>query len=83
MEALVRYMHAAAGFPVRSTWLRAIKNGNLNSWPGLTYNNASKYFPQSLETIKWHMVKSSQRVRSKKKISRKIYKNQIEISQQQ
>ena len=27
MEALVRYMHAAAGFPVRSTWLKAIKTG--------------------------------------------------------
>ena len=25
VEALVRYMHAAAGFLVRSTWLRAIK----------------------------------------------------------
>ena len=25
MEALVRYMHAAAGFPVRSTWLKVIK----------------------------------------------------------
>ena len=25
MEALVRYMHAAAGFPVRSTWLKSIK----------------------------------------------------------
>ena len=31
VEALVRYMHAAAGFPVRSTWLKAIKNGNFNS----------------------------------------------------
>ena len=46
MEALVRYMHAAAGFPVRSTWLKAIKNGNFNSCPGLTYNNAEKYCPQ-------------------------------------
>ena len=26
LEALARYMHAAAGFPVRSTWLRAIIN---------------------------------------------------------
>ena len=45
-------MHAVAGFPVRSTWLKAIKNGNFNSWPGLTYNNAAKYCPQSVETIK-------------------------------
>ena len=28
MEALVRYMNVAAGFPVKSTWLRAIKHGN-------------------------------------------------------
>ena len=47
MEALVRYMHAAAGFLVRSTWLKARKNGNFNSWPGLTYKNAAKYCPQS------------------------------------
>ena len=31
LESLVRYMYAAAGFPVRSTWLRAIKKGNFNS----------------------------------------------------
>ena len=66
MEALVRYMHAAAGFPVRSTWLKSIKNGNFNTWPGLTYNNAAKYFPQSMETIKGHMVQSSQGVISTK-----------------
>ena len=40
LEALVRYMHAAAGFTVKSTWLKAIKNGNFESWPGLTYKNA-------------------------------------------
>ena len=45
MEALVRYIHAAAGFPIWSTWLKAIKNGNFNSWPGLTYNNAEKILP--------------------------------------
>ena len=27
LEALVRYMHAAAGFPVKSTWIKAIKKG--------------------------------------------------------
>ena len=43
MEALVRYMHAVEGFPVKSTWLRAIKHGNLNTWPGLTFNNAAEY----------------------------------------
>lgn len=33
VEALVKYFHAAAGFPVKDTWLRAIKNNNYVSWP--------------------------------------------------
>ena len=83
MEALVRHMHAAAGFPVRSAWLKAIKNGNFNSWPGLTYNNEAKYCPQSIETMKGHMVKSSQGVRSTKRMDRKVHNNQMEKVQQQ
>ena len=31
VEALFRFMHAAAGLPVKSTWLKAIKHGNYNS----------------------------------------------------
>jgi hypothetical protein len=38
VAALVHYLHAAAGFPVKSTWLAAIKAGNYASWPGLTYS---------------------------------------------
>ena len=37
VESLVGYMHAAAGFPVNYTWLRAIKRGNFETWTGLTY----------------------------------------------
>jgi len=33
---LVRYFHAAAGFPMKPTWLKAIKKGFYTSWPGLT-----------------------------------------------
>ena len=81
VEALVRYMHAAAGFPVKSTWIKAIKHGNYNSCPGLTYNNVAKYCPQSVETIRGHMVQSSQGFRPTKKIKHKIHNNQIEKSQ--
>ena len=42
VEALIRYFHAAAGFPVRETWLKFIKAGNFMTWPGLTYQNAAK-----------------------------------------
>ena len=67
IEALVRYMHAAAGFPVKSTWLKAIKKVKFESWPGLAYTNAAKYCPHSVETLKGHMVQSLQGVRSTKK----------------
>ena len=47
VKALVRYFHAAAGSPVRNTWLQAIKYGNQYSWPGLTSANTDKYCPSS------------------------------------
>ena len=66
MEALVKYFHAAAGFPVKDTWLRAIKNNNYGSWPGLTYENARKYCPSKDETLKGHLVQTLQGIRSTK-----------------
>ena len=59
VEALVQYIHAAAVLPVNSTWLRAIKRGNFETWPGLTYSNSAKYCPCTVETIKGHMFQSS------------------------
>ena len=66
VEALVRYLHAAAGYPVKSTWLPAIKAGNFATWPGLTYSNASKYCPKAAETIKGHMSQTRKGIRSTK-----------------
>ena len=75
-------MHAAAGFPVKSTRLKTIKHGNYNSWPGLTYNNAAKYYPQSVETIKGHMVQSSKGVISTKNTKHQKHNNQNKTSQE-
>ena len=66
VAALVQYFHAAAGYPVRFTWLNAIKAGNYSSWTGLTYKNVSRYFPSADETIKGHMVQTRQGARSTK-----------------
>ena len=49
---LVRYFHAAAGFPTQATWIRAIKRGFFASWPGLTEKAVRKHFPESEETQK-------------------------------
>ena len=66
VEALVRYMHAESGYPVKYTWFREIKKENFETWPGLTYSNAAKYCPRAVETVNGHMVQSLQGVRSTK-----------------
>ncbi len=66
MGALVGFYHACAGFPVKQTWLKAIKAGNFNSLPGLTYANAARYCPDADKTIKGHLAQQCQNVRSTK-----------------
>ncbi len=49
---LVRYLHASAGFPTKPTWLKAIKNKQFLSWPGLTTDAVRHHFPDSDKTHK-------------------------------
>ena len=60
---LVRYYHAAAGFPTKPTWIAAIKNGHYKTWAGLNQKDVAKYFPESTETWQGHgrKIKSGQR----------------------
>jgi hypothetical protein len=53
----ITYLHAAAGFPVKETWIDAIKAGNFIAWPSLTTSAVQKYCPDSNETQKGHMKK--------------------------
>ena len=66
VRALICYFHAAAGYPVRSTWLKAIGAGNYSTWPGLTLANATKYCLSATATILGHLVQKRQGVRSTK-----------------
>ena len=45
VEALVRYFHAAAGYPVKDTWRKTTRTGTYALWPGLTLANATQYCP--------------------------------------
>ena len=65
--SLVYYLHTAAGFPVNSTWLAAIRAGDFSSWTGLTFANAAKYCPVSEEALKGHLAKSRKGVWSTKR----------------
>ena len=62
----MKYFHAAAGFPAKDTWIKAIKNNNYASWPGLTSEKAAKYCPSADKTLKGHLVQTRQGVRSTK-----------------
>ncbi len=64
IQQSIKYLHAAAGFPVKETWIDAIKYGNFLTWPGLTTTTVRKHFPDSDETQQGHMKKQRQRVRS-------------------
>jgi hypothetical protein len=63
---LVQYYHAVAGFPTKPSWLKAIKNKQYPSWPGLTWEATNKNFPESEETSKDHGRKTRNSLRSTK-----------------
>ena len=51
IEAVAKYHHATAGFPVKETWLEAIKSNHCTTWIGLPPEAARKYCPDADETI--------------------------------
>jgi hypothetical protein len=63
---LVGFYHACLGFPVKQTWLEAIKAGKCNTFDGLTYSNVARYCPDADKTILGHLTQQRQNVRSTK-----------------
>ncbi len=63
---LVRYYHAVAGFQTKPTWLKAIKNIQFASWPGLAADAVNCHYPDSKETPKGHGRKAPSGLRSTK-----------------
>jgi hypothetical protein len=49
------WYHAAAGFPPKETFIRAVCNGNYATWPKLTVQLIHKYMPDLDETAKGHL----------------------------
>ena len=64
-EALKR-MHTVCGYPVKPTWIKAMKAGNFTGWPMLNKRNVAKYYPETTETPKGHLNQSRKNVRSTK-----------------
>ena len=58
----IKYLHAAAGFPVEDTWVNAINTGNYTIWLGLTAKSVRKHFPELDKSQKGHMKRQQQGV---------------------
>ncbi len=69
----LHYYHALAGFPVKETFLDAVRAGNYATWPGLTTTLIAKHFPDLEETQKGHMKGQRKGIRSTK------VRDQVEI----
>ena len=65
-ELTIRYLHGAAGFPTKETWLKSIRKGNYQSWPLVNSKNVNNIFPESEDTQKGHMRGKLQGERSTK-----------------
>jgi hypothetical protein len=63
-RALAQYYHASLGSPVPSTLLRAIRQGHLVSFPGLTTDLISKHLPKSYATVLGHQDQEARNQRS-------------------
>ncbi len=55
--------HAAARFPPKETFIKAVCNGNYATWPKLTIQLIHKYMPDLDETAKGHLKGQRQGVR--------------------
>ena len=63
-EQGIKWMHAVCGYPVKSTWLKAIAAGNFIGWPLINVQNVKKYYPETTETPKGHLYQTCKNVRS-------------------
>ena len=66
IEEVVRWMHAVCGYPVKSTWIKAIKAVNFTGWPMLNKHNETKYYLETTKTPKGHLNQTRKNVRSTK-----------------
>jgi hypothetical protein len=58
------WYHASAGFPVKESFIKAVRNGNYATWPKLAVTLINKYMPDSDETAKGHLKGQRQGIRS-------------------
>ncbi len=72
-EQAIKWMHAVCGYPVKSTWMKAVAAGNYIGWPMLTVRNVNKYCPETNQNSMGHLNQTRKHVRSTKPLE--MYNN--------
>ena len=54
----IKWMHAVCGYPVKSTFIKAIRARKYAGWPALSIENVYKHYPKTEETPKGHRNQS-------------------------
>jgi hypothetical protein len=65
--ALVHYLHKALFSPTKAAMLRAVKDGHLITWPGLTEDAINKHLKMTRATAMGHMNQRRQNISSTSK----------------
>ena len=63
-QDLIKFYHAACFSPSIPTFYKAVKNGNFQSWPGLTPELIIKYLQPSIATHYGHLKQERQNLQS-------------------
>jgi hypothetical protein len=59
----IQYLHAAAGSPVKSRFIKAIEAGNFTTWPTLMAQHVKKYLEKTEATVKGRLNQTRTNVR--------------------
>ena len=63
---LIQYLHGCCFSPTPCTFLRAIKNRNFLTWPGLNIPNINRFLPASIATSQGHLDQERTNLQSTK-----------------
>jgi hypothetical protein len=66
--ALVNYLHKEMFSPTKAALIKAVKQGHLATWPGLTEGAINKHLKATLATAMGHMNQKRQNIRSTSKV---------------
>jgi hypothetical protein len=66
--ALVNNLHKAIFSPTKAALIKAVKQGHLATWPGLTEDSINKHLKLTPATAMGHMNQNRQNIRSTSKV---------------